>query len=159
MNTTSLVIYNEYVVPRTEMIHWDIPIRFPSWTGQPLGEALLVGYISFWYFGMPVEMTYVFDQTILNSKVKTFRDALSYCITRQGDISELTNRLMTESMLDRDRVILYLRPDMRLEFSTSDLSFTFIASSLMRCRLSGGLEGKILEWLNHFFPTPTVPSA
>lgn len=151
-SVSSQVLYNEYVVPRTELITWDIPTRFPKWTGQSLGDALIVGYISFWHFGMPIEMSYVFDQTLISAKVKTFRDALSYCMTRLGDINELQTRLINEGMLDRDCVVLHLRPDMKLEFSSTDSTFTFIASSLMRSRLPSGLESKILEWLNHFFP-------
>ena len=57
------LVYNEYVVPRSEAITLDIPQRFPKWAGLPFGDNHLIGFLLQWHFGVPFEVCYVFDQS------------------------------------------------------------------------------------------------
>ena len=154
MSMTTLT-YNEYIVPRGEAITLDIPQRFPKWAGSPFGDAHLVGFMLQWHFGVPFEVSYVFDQIGVQNKVRVFRDALAYAISRTGNLDDIRQRLVREAMLVLETITLTLRHDnhgvTELKYISNENNFVIVTSSLVRIQLPPNSGPRLLEWLNHFF--------
>lgn len=158
MSMTTLT-YNEYVVPRGEAITLDIPQRFPKWAGQPIGENHLVGFMLQWHFGVPFEVSYVFDQATIQNKVRVFRDALAYAINRTGNLDDIRQRLVREAMLVLETITLTLRHDTHgvteLKYITNENNFVIVTSTLVRIQLPLNSGPRLLEWISHFLPLGT----
>lgn len=150
--STSTSTYTEYVVPRGDFISLEVPQRYPKWTGQSIGNSVLVGFFLHWHYGLPMEICYVFDAANIQSKIRAFRDTLVYAISRTGNIEEIKQRLVREGMLVMDTVSLILRSDIggltELKYVTTNNTFVVVTSSLIRIQLSVTPQ-QMLEWCNH----------
>lgn len=153
------LVYNEYVVPRSEAITLDIPQRFPKWAGLPFGDNHLIGFLLQWHFGVPFEVCYVFDQSGVQNRVRVFRDALAYALNRTGNLDDIRQRLVREAMIVLETITLTLRSDAHgvteLKYITNENNFVLVTSSLVRIQLPLNSGPRLLEWLNHFFALGT----